>query len=224
MQFIKDIRFKFIQEFRKKNFVTDKTGVKTIELIGESFIADEDSIFGKINDEYLAKEITWYLTKEQNINWMEKPVPELWKSVANSKGDVNSNYGNLVFSHQNFNQFKNVAYELKLNADSRRAIMIYTRPTMHTDAESRSKNDFICCNTAHYLIRNNKLNVVVNFRSNDAIYGYSYDRKWQQLVLNKLLEELQEKYPKLKIGTIHWQTGSIHVYEKHFKFLDGSKK
>ncbi len=173
---------------------------------------------------FAAKELNWYMTKEQNVNWMEKPIPELWKSVANQKGDVNSNYGNLVFSHQNFHQFKNVVYELTKSSDSRRAIMIYTRPTMHTDAESRGKNDFICTNTVQYLIRNNHLMAVVNMRSNDAVYGYIYDLNWQKFIQIKLCIELQKKYPDLKVGTIHWQVGSLHIYEKHFKFLETIKK
>lgn len=223
-QYVKDIRWKFIQELRKKNFVTDKTGVKTIELIGESFIADEESIFGTKDDMFATRELNWYMTKEQNINWMEKPIPTLWKAVASQKGEVNSNYGNLVFSHQNFNQFKNVCFELGKNSDSRRAIMIYTRPTMHTDAESRGKNDFICTNTVQYLIRHDYLHTVVNMRSNDAVFGYIYDLNWQRFVQIKVCIELQQKYPDLKIGPIFWQTGSIHIYQRHFKYLERGSK
>ena len=38
----------------------DKTGVKCIELIGASFLADEPAIFGEPNTEYIQKEIDWY--------------------------------------------------------------------------------------------------------------------------------------------------------------------
>ena len=223
-QKVKDIRRKFISEFEKKNFVKDKTGSKIVELIGESFIADEPIIFGERNDVFADKEINWYMTKEQNINWMQKPIPELWKSVASPKGDVNSNYGNLVFSHQNFNQFENVLCTLKKDSDSRRAIMIYTRPTMHTDFRARGKNDFICTNTVQYFIRKNRLECVVNMRSNDAVFGYIYDLNWQQCVQLALKSELEEVYPKLSLGKIFWQAGSLHVYERHFKYLEGGQK
>ena len=38
----------------------DKTGVKCIELIGASFLANEPAIFGTPNIEYIKKEIEWY--------------------------------------------------------------------------------------------------------------------------------------------------------------------
>ena len=190
-------------------------------MIGESFIADEPSIFGKVDKAYIAKEIELYMTKEPNINWMQKPIPEIWKSVANKNGEVNSNYGLLVFSFKNFHQYLNVLNTLKKDESSRRAIMIYTRPTMHTDFDFREMNDFICTNSVQYLIRNNQLDVIVNMRSNDAIFGYKNDYAWQRYVQLKLCIDLKETYSNLKVGTIYWQTGSIHIYERHFKYLEG---
>ena len=54
---VADIRKHFISELEKENFTTDKTGAKTIELIGASFVADEESIFGKPNEDYIKVEI-----------------------------------------------------------------------------------------------------------------------------------------------------------------------
>ena len=61
------IRKHFIQELKNENFAIDKTGQKTIELIGASFIADEASIFGKVNHEYVKSEIEWYKSMSTNI-------------------------------------------------------------------------------------------------------------------------------------------------------------
>ena len=49
---VNDIRKHFIEELKNENFSRDKSGVKTIELIGASFHADEEAIFGTPNDEY----------------------------------------------------------------------------------------------------------------------------------------------------------------------------
>ena len=46
---ISEIQTYFIQELKNENFTIDKTGAKTIELIGASFYADEGAIFGKPN-------------------------------------------------------------------------------------------------------------------------------------------------------------------------------
>ena len=62
------IRKHFIEQLQNKNFTVDKTGQKTIELIGASFIADEPSIFGTINKDYINSEIEWYKSMSTNIN------------------------------------------------------------------------------------------------------------------------------------------------------------
>ena len=43
---VKDIREFFIDELKDEAYTIDKTGAKTIEMIGASFVADEPSIFG----------------------------------------------------------------------------------------------------------------------------------------------------------------------------------
>ena len=40
-------------------FVTDKSGVKCIEIINASFVADEPTIFGVLT-EYADRELMWY--------------------------------------------------------------------------------------------------------------------------------------------------------------------
>jgi len=57
---VRDIRRHFRDELRQERFTTDKTGAKTIEMFGASFIADEEAIFGTPNQEYIDKEIVWY--------------------------------------------------------------------------------------------------------------------------------------------------------------------
>ena len=59
MMKVADIRKHFISELEKENFTTDKTGMKTIELLGASFEADEVSIFGEVNQQYVEDELNW---------------------------------------------------------------------------------------------------------------------------------------------------------------------
>jgi len=50
---ITELRNYFVNEYKSQNFVTDKTGVSTLELVGASFEANEPSIFGELNDDYI---------------------------------------------------------------------------------------------------------------------------------------------------------------------------
>lgn len=211
-----NIRQMFGELFNHEVFVTDKTGVKTMEIMAAQFVAGESSIFGKIDDAYLKKEVDWYNTMDQNIESMEPPIPALWKSSAGIHGQTNSNYGWAVYSRDNWSQFNSVVYELSQNPDSRRAIIIYTRPSMQVDYKTDGKSDFMCTNNVQYLIRHNRLETIVNMRSNDAVFGYKCDRHWQMIVRDRLFSELKEGHVGLTRGSIIWNVGSLHVYERHF--------
>ena len=63
MNSVKDVRQFFVDELNDQAFTIDKTGARTIEMIGASFIADEPAIFGKPNWDYINSEIEWYELK-----------------------------------------------------------------------------------------------------------------------------------------------------------------
>lgn len=209
MNNVKEIRNIFIDKLQKKDFVNG-----TIEILNANFVADEGIIFGTLNKKYAENEHNWYLSQDLNLKSFNGIVPKIWENICDKNKNVNSNYGYLVFSDENFNQYKAVIDELKNNIFSRRAIIIYTRPKIHKDAIKNGMNDFICTNTVQYLYRNNCLNAIVNMRSNDAIYGYKYDFLWQKYVLNRICEDL-----RIDSGIIYWNVGSFHIYEKHYYLI-----
>ena len=56
---VNDIRKHFIDELEAENFTMDRSGQKTIELIGASFQADEPAIFGEPNEKYIKADRFW---------------------------------------------------------------------------------------------------------------------------------------------------------------------
>jgi len=216
-----DIRDQFLDLYSKEKYVTDKTDVKTLELVGASFIADEETIFGTPNKEYIDREISWYLDESLNVCDIPGKTPEIWNQISSTEGKINSNYGYLVFSEENYNQYKSVCQQLLCDQNSRRAVVIYQRPTMHSDFSVDGMSDFICTNAVQYMIRDNMVHSVVQMRSNDVVFGYRNDYAWQKFVLDWLIKDLnvlgENNY---SAGDITWQVGSLHVYERHFKFLD----
>ena len=218
MQTTKDIAEIFVNALEAKQFTIDKTGQKTIEIIGASFLADKPAIFGTVNEAYVNAELKWYESESTNITDIypegDKEPPQAWQYTANIHGEINSNYGHLIYSEKYYNQFENVVVELHKNKDSRRASMIYQRPSIWKEYNENGKNDFICTNAVTYYIRDDKLNCVVQMRSNDVVFGYKNDFAWQQFVLNELAEELS-----VESGDIVWQAQNLHVYERHFDLV-----
>ena len=213
---IDQIRTYFRDELENERFTTDRNGGKTIELIGASFYADEPAIFGTPNQDYIDAELAWYESQSTNINdiYVDRDPPKAWEMSANRHGEINSNYGHLIFSDKYHNQFDQVVRELRRNKDSRRASMVYQRPSIWVEYNDNCKNDFICTNAVTYYIRDNELHSVVQMRSNDVIFGYRNDYAWQEYVLYALADELS-----VDTGTIHWQVQNLHVYERHFDLV-----
>ncbi len=215
-----DVREELLEKYLNKEFVIDKTGVKTVEIIGAQFLADEPTIFGKVNEDYVSREIDWYLSQSLFVKDIHKPVPAIWENVADSEGKINSNYGYLIFSKKNGRQFDHVCEELKRNPDSRHANMIYNRPSMHTDYNKGGMSDFICTNNVQYFIRDDKVVVDVNMRSNDAVFGFRNDFSWQKYVQMLVAMSLYETDFANHLGEIHWKASSLHLYESQFYLLD----
>ena len=217
---VSNIRNIFKEKLKMEDFVIDKTGVKTIEIINAAFFANQPTIFGTVNEDYVQRELEWYKSMSLNVNDIPGGPPEIWKMVANPNGYINSNYGWCIYSQQNGNQYQNVLNELIKNPLSRRATMIYNRPTMHDDYNKGGMSDFMCTNAVQYLIRNNRLNALVYMRSNDAVFGYKNDYAWQKHVLEELVIDLRNEWlDDIQIGDIYWNVASLHVYERHFKFV-----
>ena len=214
---VHDIREFFKGELADEAFTIDKTGQRTIELIGANFLATEPAIFGQPSQAYINSELAWYESQSTNINDIYGPSkhpPQAWEYAADPHGNINSNYGHLVFSKKYHNQFQNAFDELWRNPDSRRAQMIYNRPSIWMEYNENGKSDFICTNAVTYYIRDNILHSVVQMRSNDAVFGYKNDYAWQSYMVHSISNNLE-----IDQGTIIWQVQNLHVYERHFDLV-----
>ena len=219
-----DIQQEFTRLLKNEEFVIDKSGVKTVEIAGATFEANTPIIFGIENQEYIERELKWYLPESLNVNDMEGQVPAIWQQISSEEGKINSNYGWAAFSRANGNQYTGAALALLNDPYTRRAIIIYTRPSMQVEYNTDGMSDFICTSTVQYLYRDGKLDAIVNMRSNDAVFGYKNDYAWQKYVLDGLVSGLQISpmfTEPIEAGKIIWNAGSLHVYERHFKFILG---
>jgi hypothetical protein len=82
MDSVKDIRQFFIDELKDEAYEIDKTGQRTIEMLGASFIADEPSIFGTPSQSYINAELAWYESQSTNIHDIHGADKEIAKAVA----------------------------------------------------------------------------------------------------------------------------------------------
>jgi thymidylate synthase len=139
---------------------------------------------------------------------------ELWKLIQNKDKSFNSNYGQYFFGKEN--QFDTVVQILRNDKDSRRAsVILLTKDHLKSDT-----NDIPCTYVVGFRIREDKLNMTVHTRSQDAILGMGNDAPAFSFVHEMLLNSLKEFYPQLDLGTCVNFVDSFHVYEKHFKMAE----
>lgn len=210
---------------KRQDFVTDKSGVKTVEIMDANVkgLDPEQLVLNfpgrKTPVEYVEKESRWYNSQSLNINDGVGDV-KIWQQVADKDGFINSNYGWCIYSPENHKQFLSSLRELQKNPCSRRAVMIYNRPSMQFEYNRDGMSDFICTFSTQQFIRDNKLTYIVNQRSQDMIFGLFNDLAWHQEVYNKFYEELRKTYSDLQKGAINLNIASAHVYERHFPMLE----
>ena len=165
----------------------------------------------------------WYFSGEKSIDQI-KHYSKFWNHLADQYGNVNSNYGHKIFNKQiggknqlAKSQFKFVLDELRMDKDSRRAIMFLNLldddyPQMH------STKDFSCTPYLHFLLRDGRLNMLTYMRSNDFIYGFCND-----VPFFTILQELIAAMLDVELGYYYHNAGSEHIYSKHFHLLDYKK-
>ena len=134
--------------------------------------------------------------------------------MVNHDGSINSNYGYHIFGE--VNQYDVVIKKLVSDKDSRQATMMILN-SEHLKAETK---DVPCTYSINFRIRENKLNMTVRMRSQDAIYGFGNDIPTFSFIHEMLLNSLQEFYPELQYGLYHHSVDSFHIYEKHFKMIE----
>lgn len=218
-----DIRDELKRLYKEGVFREGKYG-KTVEIQNAHFLADKDWIIRKPNYDYAKREIEWYESQSLYVKDIPGDVPKIWQMCADKDGKINSNYGWCIFSYENGSQYEHCLNRLLDDHHTREACMIYTRPSMQTDCNKNGMHDFMCTySTQVFLNPINEfgydLDYTVFMRSNDAVYGFCNDAIWAKHVRDKLVTDLNNRGLTVFPGKIIWNAGSLHVYERHFKFL-----
>jgi thymidylate synthase len=167
------------------------------------------------NWKYFMGELAWYLKKDRNIDYINN-FSSFWKNIVDEQGNINSNYGNLLFGEQ----LQWALDSLEKDKNTRQAISFVSRPSV----QYPGNKDFVCTIYLNFWIRDNKLNMKVQMRSNDIFYGLSYDAPFFAFVQQTMFKWLRDKYKDLLLGTYYHCADNIHYYERHFEIANSIKQ
>jgi thymidylate synthase len=165
-------------------------------------------------EKYIAAELLFYFSGTDEATFIER-YASMWKSLKDKNNRVNSAYGYLLFNEENVHgltQYEWAIETLKRDKDSRQAIMHFNKPHhQHFD-----NKDQVCTLTSLFHIRNNKLHMTLNMRSNDVILGFMTDFTFFNILHQQAYLHLKEYYPELKMGSYTHTSHSMHLYERHY--------
>tara|TARA_R100000742_G_C4277910_1_gene100186 strand:+ start:2070 stop:2759 length:690 start_codon:yes stop_codon:yes gene_type:complete len=166
----------------------------------------------KLSNKYLEAEMEWYLNGDPNIEYISE-YSNFWKKLVDKNNTVNSNYGKLALidKYNGLSQFEWCEEKLTSDINTRQAVINYNQP----QHKYNNNKDFVCTLTQQFIMNKGKLDTIVIMRSNDLIYGFSYDVPW----FNSLQKQLAGIL-KIEVGQYRHFATSMHIYERHFDMVE----
>ena len=153
--------------------------------------------------DYANAEWKWYLSENRNISKLGKiygKVPEIWKRMADSDGNVNSNYG---WQWGRNNQIDMVVTKLRHEKNTRQAcISIYDGKEISDYAF-----DTPCTYAIQFTIIHDRLDMCVTMRSNDLWYGFCNDQYQFSMLQDMICLELG-----IEPGVYYHFAHNMHLY------------
>ena len=172
----------------------------TLEKPLENYIFNKER---KWKPDYAEAEWQWYLSGDPNIKKLGQlygKIPPIWERMADSRGNVNSNYGWQMYRND---QLDYVIAKLRNEKDTRHAaISIY-------DCKEHKlyRKDTPCTYAIQFTIYNNVLNMSVLMRSNDLWYGFCNDQYCFSMIQKLVADELN-----IEVGEYYHYAHNLHLY------------
>jgi thymidylate synthase len=203
-------------------YTSSPRGLKVRETLGVSFKVTDPRrrwIYNparKFKHQYAIAESLWYLSGSDSTEWISYYAP-FWRDISDDGETANSAYGARIFRPHvriaggRFTQWDWVKSELQRDPDSRRAIIHIKSPIDSIEAA----RDVPCTLALQFMIRDDRLHLVVNMRSSDLILGIAND-----VPAFTFLQEIMALELGLGLGEYIHTSNSLHVYERHWDMLE----
>jgi len=129
---------------------------------------------------------------------------DVWKEFLDKNGQFDYTYNQRL---NDWDQINKVIKELKVNPDTRQAIVHVHRPS---DINSMRKLRMPCSMYYQFMVRRGKLDVIYNMRSSD------YDTHFRNdIYLAHSLRNYIANLVNIPVGLLHMNIGSLHRYKNY---------
>lgn len=188
--------------------------IKTFGVVNRYDLSQEFPILTlrRTNLEKAVGEILWvWQQKSNNVNDLNSHI---WDSWADEDGSIGKAYGyqlgiKHVYNEGLFDQVDRVLYDLKNNPYSRR---IMTNIYVHQDLSEM--NLYPCAYSMTFNVVGNKLNGILNQRSNDVLAANNWN-----VVQYAILMHMFAQVSDLEVGELVHVIADAHIYNRHVKHV-----
>lgn len=165
---------------------------------------------------YGTGEFLWYVTGSDSLEFIKYYAPS-YDKFSDDGETLYGAYGKRLFqceasdSLHRESGIRSVIRKLKEDPDSRQALsIIWKQKDMHV----LKTKDLPCTIALQFFIRENKLNMITNMRSNDVWLGATND-----IYCFTMIQELIASELGIDMGFYQHNSGSMHLYERNIEMI-----
>lgn len=168
-----------------------------------------------VNPFFALAELAWFYMGSNELSPLQYFIHN-YDQYSDDGISLYGAYGYRVRFKFDFDQLECVINQLKVNPNSRRAVIsFYT----YNDLEFLDSRDIPCNLSALFKIRNSRLDMTVFNRSNDVFKGIPYN-----FFLFRFLQYLVAKRLDMQLGVHRHITDSLHLYESDAAMVEHALK
>ena len=150
------------------------------------------------------REFLWYLTKDNRLDFIQ-PYISAYEKDSDHGLTVHGGYGPRIFSQRGYDQLENAIRQLSEAPASRRAFI----QIFNAEDNAKRHKEVPCTTGLHFLLREGKLHLIADMRSNDAYLGLPHD-----VFCFTMLQEMVARILAVDLGTYWHRVASMHLYDK----------
>ncbi|MBR2294570.1 MAG: thymidylate synthase [Clostridiales bacterium] len=161
-----------------------------------------------INFKACVDELLWIWQKKSNN--VKDLNSHIWDAWADETGSIGKAYGyqlgvKHIYKEGEFDQVDRVLFDLKNNPSSRRILTnIYVHQDLH------EMNLYPCAYSVTFNVTGNKLNAILNQRSNDMLVANGWNVSQYAVLVH-----LMARCAGLQVGELVHVIADAHVYDRH---------
>src|SRR6218665_946960 len=156
-------------------------------------------------------ELMWYLSGSDSLEFIYNYV-KLYAKEQIEDGAVYGAYGPRMFDSTGIiSQVDIILNLLRSKPSSRKAVIQLFEAKDIRNIEPDKTRSAPCTCSIQLLLRDNKLHMIVNMRSNDAFIGLPHD-----IFAFTMLQEIFASELKVKLGPYTHFVGSLHLYQTDY--------